>query len=70
MWEFGHMGIKTIAQNQGKLPNVLEFNNIKHAIELIKREEYKIGTIQSDLARQTHDAMTNSDDWLKIDFWK
>jgi len=70
MWELGHMGIKTIAQAQGKLPNVLEYKNIDQVVDLIRQEEKKIGTIQCGVARQTRSVITTDDSWLKISFWK
>ena len=70
MWELGHMGIKTISTGQGGLPNVLEYKNINHIIQLIEREEFKIGTIQNEVAESTRDAMVHNNEWLKINYWK
>lgn len=70
MWELGHMGRKTIAQNQGGLPNVLEFTDIKHIAELVNQEAKKIGTIQTELATEVKEYLVSNNDWLNINFWK
>ena len=69
MWEVGHMGRKTIAQNQGGAPNVLEFNNIRHIAELVNQEAKKIGTVQSSLVDQINAHFMNDYKWLNLDWW-
>lgn len=69
MWELGHMGRKTITQNQGNAPNVLEFNNINHIADLINEEAKKIGTIQENLSIEVQNYMTNDFRWLNLNWW-
>ena len=70
MWELGYMGRKTIAQNQGGAPNVLEFTNIRHIAELINQEAKKIGTIQQVVANQVEAYMMNTSEWLNLKWWQ
>ena len=69
MWELAHMGRKTLSQNQGGAPNVLEYKNLNHMIDLIYEESEKINTIQ----QKVHDNIKNifqvSNDWLDLNFW-
>ena len=70
MWELGHMGRKTIAQNQGGAPNVLEFKDINHIAELVNEEAKKIGTVQKDLSDQVYNWMINDNRWLNLNWWE
>ncbi len=70
MWELAHMGRKTISNNQGDIPNVINFNNLESIIESIKNEEKKIGTIQLEVAEETKKCMVNNKEWLNVKFWK
>jgi len=69
MWELAHMGRKTVSKNQGDIPNVINFNDVESIIEIIKKEENKIGTVQSEVIEQTQKCMVNSRDWLNVKFW-
>lgn len=69
MWELGHMGVKTIANNQGDAPNVLSYNNIYDVIDLIQQESQKIGTIQTQLSNDVKEYMGIGPEWLTLDFW-
>lgn len=69
MWQLGHMGRKTIAQNQGGAPNVLEYKDIHHIIELIQQEAEKIGTIQEQVAIDTINYFDDDFRWLNIDYY-
>lgn len=70
MWELGHMGIRTICNNQGKLPNTLEYKNLNDIISLIEREESRIGSVQRYLANLTKSSMMTSPEWLNLKYWK
>lgn len=70
MWEMAHMGRKTISKNQGNLPNVINFTDLKSIINTIKNEEKKIGTIQKEVAEETKKCMVNNKDWLNVKFWE
>lgn len=70
MYELAHMGRKTIAQNQGGLPNVLEYRDIHHVIELIQQEAEKIGTIQEQVSLDIKNHMDDDYRWLNLNFWK
>jgi hypothetical protein len=70
MWELGHMGRKTIAQNQGNAPNVLEYKNLKDIASLVNHEAKKIGTIQNSISEQVKDFMMNTNEWLNLDWWE
>lgn len=70
MWELGHMGRKTIAQNQGGAPNVLEFTDINHIGKLVNEEAKKIGTIQEDLNFQINSHFMNDNKWLNLNWWE
>jgi len=70
MYELAHMGRKTIAQNQGGLPNVLEYRDIHHVIELIQQEAEKIGTIQEQVALDIKNHMDDDYRWLNLDYHK
>ena len=70
MWELGYMGRKTIAQEQGLSPNVLNYTDLDSIIKLIEHEKSKIGTIQSTLSEEVHNIMTHTDEWLTLNFWK
>lgn len=70
MWELGYMGRKTITQNQGELPNILEYKDINDIINLVMLESEKIGTIQSNLSDQVHNIFMNSNDWLNISYYE
>ena len=69
MWELAHMGRKTIAQNQGDAPNVLEYKNLEHMIDLIYEESEKIGTIQKGVYDSMKNIFQESDEWLYLKFW-
>ena len=69
MWEMAHMGRKTIAQNQGGAPNVLEYSDLDHMIDLIYQESEKIGTIQEDIYNNIKNIFQESDEWLYLKFW-
>lgn len=69
MWELGYMGRKTISQNQGPAPNVLEFTNINHIAHLINQEAKKIGTIQEQLSCEVKNYITNDIRWLNLNWW-
>ena len=64
------MGRKTISKNQGNLPNVINFTDLKSIINTIKNEEKKIGTIQKEVAEETKKRMVNNKDWLNVKFWE
>lgn len=70
MWELGHMGRKTVSKNQGDLPNVINYNDLDSLIKIIKNEEKKIGTIQTEVAEETKKCMVNNKDWLNVKFWE
>ena len=70
MWELGYMGRKTVGFNHGNLPNVLNSTSLEDMIQHIEKESNKIGTIQHEVANQTHEALTHSDEWLTLNFWK
>lgn len=70
MWELGHMGRKTVSKNQGDLPNVINYNDLESLKKIIKNEEKKIGTIQSEVAEETKNCMVNNKDWLNVKFWE
>ena len=69
MWELGCMGRKTIAQNQGGAPNVLEYTDLNHIIELIMQESSKIGTIQDQVSTDTYNYLMNDNRWLDLNYW-
>ena len=69
MWELGHMGRKTIAQNQGGAPNVLEFRDINHIAELVNGEAKKIGTVQYQLNIDINSHFMNDIRWLNLNWW-
>ena len=69
MWELALMGRKTIAQNQGGAPNVLEYKNLDHMIDLIYEESKKIGTVQECVYNSTKKIFQESDEWLYLKFW-
>lgn len=70
MWELGHMGIRSISNGVGNIPNSINYKNSRDIIRLIKKEESRIGTTQIDLANAVKSVMEYNDDWLKIDYWK
>lgn len=70
MWELGCMGRKTIAQNQGDAPNVLEYSDIRDIANLVNQEAKKIGTVQEDVSIQVQKYMMNTNEWLNLDWWK
>jgi len=70
MWELGHMGRKTIAQNQSGAPNVLEFKDLRHIAELVNEEAKKIGTVQEEVSLNVQSYMNNNNQWLNLNFWK
>ena len=70
MWELGHMGIRSISNGVGNIPNSINYKNMNSIIKLIKMEESRIGTVQTDLAAKVKAVMNYNDDWLKIDHWK
>ena len=70
MWQLGHMGRKTIAQNQDGAPNVLEFKDPKHIIELVQQEAKKIGTMQEQVAIDTANFFDDDFRWLNIDYYE
>ena len=70
MWELGYMGRKTIAQNQGGAPNVLEFSTIQDIAQLINQEAQKIGTTQKITSQSVHNHFTHDYRWLNLDWWK
>ena len=69
MWDMGFMGRKTIANNQGNLPNVIGYKDLNHMIDLIYEESNKIGTIQEDIHHQTKQVFQTTDEWLYLKFW-
>lgn len=69
MWEMGHMGIKTISKGQGNLPHVIDYKDRDHLIDLIKKEECKINTIQEGLANLVSKQLYSSSNWKLLDFW-
>jgi len=69
MWELAHMGRKTIAQNQGGAPNVLEYKDLDHMIDLIYQESEKIGTMQIDVYKNIKNIFQESNEWLYLKFW-
>jgi len=69
MWEMGHMGIKTISKGQGNLPHVIDYKDKDHLIDLIKKEECKINTIQEGLANLVSKQLYSSSNWKLLDFW-
>lgn len=70
MWELAHMGRKTIAQNQGGAPNVLEFTTLDNIKELVEKEAEKIGTVQNEVAIDTNLYFMHDYRWLNLDWWK
>ena len=70
MWELGYMGRKTISNNQGNLPHVLNSTSLEETINLILQESKKIGTLQPQLSQLTHDHFQNTNEWLYVDFYK
>ena len=69
MWELAHMGRKTIAQNQGGAPNVLEYRDLDHIIDLIYEESEKIGTVQTEVYDSIKNIFQESNEWLNLKFW-
>tara|TARA_Y100000996_G_scaffold224570_1_gene176668 strand:- start:2325 stop:3122 length:798 start_codon:yes stop_codon:yes gene_type:complete len=69
MWELAHMGRKTIAQNQGGAPNVIEYKNLNHLIDLTYEESEKIGTIQEKVYSDIKNIFQESSNWLDLKFW-
>lgn len=70
MWELGCMGRKTVANNQGDLPNVLSYGNIDDIKKLIDIESKKIGTTQIELSKKVHDCFTNNNNWLNLNYYE
>lgn len=70
MWELGYMGRKTIAQNQGGAPNVLEYRDLRDIANLVNQEAKKIGTVQEEVSQQVQNYMMNTNEWLNLDWWK
>ena len=69
MWELAHMGRKTIAQNQGGAPNVVEYKDLNHIIDLVYEESEKIGTIQNEVHANIKNIFQLSNNWLDLKFW-
>ena len=69
MWELAHMGRKTISRNQGDAPNVLNYKNLDHMIDLIYEESEKIGTLQLDVYKNVKNIFQKSNEWLYLKYW-
>ncbi len=50
--------------------NKLNYNDLDSVIKIIKNEEKKIGTIQTEVAEETKKCMVNNKDWLNVKFWE
>lgn len=70
MWEMGLMGRKTIANNQGNIPGVLNFNSLDDIICHIDNEMELIGTTQDELATQINNTLMQTNTWLNLDFYE
>lgn len=70
MWELAHMGRKTVANGQGNAPNTIGFKNIQDILKIIESESSKIGTIQNQVAIDTHNHFMHDSCWLNLDWWK
>jgi hypothetical protein len=71
MWELGHMGIKTICNMTNSAPCAIAYRSVEDIINAIKQEEKKIGTIQTQVARDTKKFMNEHDDsWLYTEYWE
>lgn len=70
MWELGYMGRKTVANNQGNLPNVLNFSDLDDIKRHIDAESKKIGTIQNELSEQVHSVFMNDNAWLNLNYYE
>ena len=69
MWELGHMGRVTIANNQGSAPNVRGYNDIHDIIRIIQEEAEKIGTVQQELSDKVKQHLGIDERWLSINYW-
>ena len=71
MWEMGHMGRKTVCNWTENAPCAISYHSIEDVINAIKKEEEKIGTIQTQIAHDTKKFMNEYDDrWLYTEFWE
>jgi hypothetical protein len=77
MWELGRMGRRTICPGHSELnnvvqckPGIVDGKNIDNLIELIKKEESRIGTIQPEVSEITRSYHLENDSWMQLDFWK
>jgi len=77
MWEMGYMGRRTICPGHKDLKNVVtcpggikEGKNHNQLIELIKREESRIDTVQPEVSEFTKLYHIQDDRWLNLNFWK
>ena len=66
----GLMGRKTLSTWPNLNPSCEVMGNTDELLRKIKLEKKKIGTIQSELAKQVNDFFDFSDDWLYEDYWK
>jgi len=70
MWELGHMGIKTVSNEQGDAPNVIPYSTIDDVIDIINEESKKIGTLQTDVAETTRNFLDVGEKWLNINYYE
>jgi hypothetical protein len=69
MFELGYMGRKTIGAGEFNLPNFIEYKNSKSLIQLIEKEEKKIGKLDLETPFDLKSKFIDSR-WLDLKFWK
>lgn len=70
MWELGLMGRRTISNNQGNIPSVLNYNSVNDIITHINNEMQYIGTIQYDVSNNINNTLIQTNNWLNLDFYE
>tara|TARA_R110000782_G_C14737901_1_gene405862 strand:- start:248 stop:1057 length:810 start_codon:yes stop_codon:yes gene_type:complete len=70
MFELGHMGRKTIAQQHSSFSTCLNYENLEDIINLIMEESKKIGTLQPQVAEELKSMFDHKGKWLNLNNYK
>jgi hypothetical protein len=66
--EMALMGRRVV--HNGGLPSSISYDSIEDICNIIRKEQEKMGTSNGEIREETLRYLNNSQEWLKINFWK